>query len=76
MLRNIEIISDNDKVAWEFIQETYGPKVKDWNPVDVLNPAIDILNPTVDVLNSVVDILNSAIDVLYRSIDNIDKLVL
>jgi len=42
-LSNIEmIISDNDKAAWEFIQETYGPKVKDWNSiVDILYRSID-----------------------------------
>lgn len=36
------IISDDDKVAWEFIQEMYGPRVKEWNPVvDVLYRSID-----------------------------------
>lgn len=36
------IISDDDKVTWEFIQEMYSLKVKEWNPaVDVLYRSID-----------------------------------
>ncbi|XP_071634351.1 E3 SUMO-protein ligase ZBED1-like [Temnothorax longispinosus] len=38
---------DNDKVTWEFIQEKYNLKVKEWNPaVDVLYRSIDDIDYT------------------------------